>query len=165
VQRATIIAGRSDATVEVREAGTVLRDIGLNARTLLKIDIEGAEYAVVPAIADLLRDAKPYLHISFHPFNIVVGTDDYVNAITRLRMALQIAEAIACYRYMYFYTQGRWINFEAVERMDLLRHYLLCPKPIPRVATPEYGFTEALALSDTMLPLSELAPPEPGAMP
>jgi hypothetical protein len=37
--------------------------------------------------------------------------------------------------------------------MALLAQYLLKPKPVPRIATPQYGFTDALALSDVALPL------------
>jgi len=68
VERGRAIAGRFGASVELRAAAEVLLRAGLNARTLLKIDIEGAEYAVLPAIADLLAEHKPWLHVSFHPF-------------------------------------------------------------------------------------------------
>ncbi|MBV8400280.1 MAG: hypothetical protein JOZ17_16295, partial [Acetobacteraceae bacterium] len=109
-----------------------LRSIGVTGRTLLKIDIEGAEYLVVPAIAALLAETKPYLHLSFHPFNLVAGEDEYLNAVLRLRRGLQIAEALAPYRYMYFFDQGQWQCITGPDRMTLLRHYLLQPKLVPR---------------------------------
>jgi FkbM family methyltransferase len=106
VERGTAIAGRPDATVELRTAAEALRLAGLNARTLLKIDIEGAEYAVLPAIADLLAEHKPWLHVSFHPFDLAADRDAYGAAVHRLRSGLQVAEATACYRYLHLFSEG-----------------------------------------------------------
>lgn len=35
--------------------------------TLLKLDIEGSEYEVIPAIHRFVRDVRPHLLVSFHP--------------------------------------------------------------------------------------------------
>ena len=153
VQRATILQGRPEATVTVRAAADVLAAVGLSPETLLKIDIEGAEYEVVPAIAAQLARHRPFLHLSFHPFNIVRGADEYLNQVARLRGALAIAEAIAPYRHMYFHTEKGWTCIAKQDRLSLLAHYILKPKPIPRIATAQYGFTDALALSEVALPL------------
>ncbi len=153
VQRGSLLRGRAEAVVPVRNAVAVLEELGLSPDMLLKIDIEGAEYEVVPAIADLLRRERPFLHISFHPFNIVRGTDEYLNQVARLRGALAIAEAVAPYRHMYFHTPQGWTRIDKSDRMALLSQYLLKPKPVPRIATPQYGFTDALALSEVALPL------------
>lgn len=153
VQRGAVMRGRAEAVVQVRHAATVLEEIGLSPDMLLKIDIEGAEYEVVPAIADLLRRERPFLHISFHPFNLVRGTDEYLNQIARLQGALAIAEAVAPYRHMYFHTPQGWTRIDKSDRLSLLSQYLLKPKPVPRIATPQYGFTDALALSEVALPL------------
>jgi len=152
VQRGTLVHGRQEASVPVRAAAEMLAEIGLSPDTLLKIDIEGAEYDVVPAIADLLARHRPFLHLSFHPFNIVRGSDEYLNQIARLRGALAIAEAIAPYRHMYFHTEQGWTRIDHRDRLSLLSQYLLKPKPVPRIATPQYGFTDALALSEVALP-------------
>jgi len=153
VQRATLVQGVPLATVPVRAAGAVLDEIGLDGETLLKIDIEGAEYALLPSIADRLDAARPHLHISFHPYNIVVGDDDYLNQVARLRRAFEVAEAVAPYRFMYFHTEQGWVRIARGDRPALLTQYLLKAKAVPRIATPQYGFTDALALSDTELPL------------
>lgn len=153
VQRGSLLRGRAEAVVPVRNAVAVLEELGLSPDMLLKIDIEGAEYEVVPAIADLLRRERPFLHISFHPFNIGRGTDEYLNQVARLRGALAIAEAVAPYRHMYFHTPQGWTRIDKSDRMALLSQYLLKPKPVPRIATPQYGFTDALALSEVALPL------------
>jgi FkbM family methyltransferase len=153
VERGAIVNGMPEATVELRAADPVLRSIGVTSRTLLKIDIEGAEYLVVPAIASLLAETRPYLHLSFHPFNLVAGDDEYLTTVLRLRRGLQVAEALAFYRYMYFYDQGQWQCIAGSDRMTLLRRYLLQPKPVSRAATAQYGFIDAVGFSDIALPV------------
>jgi FkbM family methyltransferase len=153
IQRSTVVAGRPEAVVPVRAASDVLGSLNLSPDTLLKIDIEGAEYEVVPAIAPLLERHRPFVHLSFHPFNIVRGADEYLNQVARLRGALAIAEAVAPYRHMYFHTEQGWTRIDRADRLTLLAQYLLKPKPVPRIATPQYGFTDSLALSEVALPL------------
>jgi FkbM family methyltransferase len=152
IDRQVRLRGRPEGAVELRDAGTVLRETGLGPRTLLKIDIEGSEYQVIPAIADLLAREKPFVHISFHPFNVVTGGDEYVDSLTRLRMSLQVAEAVAPYRYMYFHGEEGWVCIAPPARMMMLRQYLLRPKAIERLASPQYGFIGAVAFSDVALP-------------
>jgi hypothetical protein len=130
-----------------------LAAIGLSPDTLLRIDAGGAEYEIVPAIAPLLERTRPFLHLSFHPFSIVRGTDEYLNHVARLRAALAIAEAVAPYRHMYFHTELGWTRIDRHDRVTLLAQYLLKPKPVARIATPQYGFTDCLALSEVALPL------------
>jgi FkbM family methyltransferase len=152
VERGSAIAGRPDATVELCAAHGLLRRAGLNARTLLKIDIEGTEYAVLPAIAGLLAERKPWLHVSFHPFNLAADRDPYEAAVSRLRAALQVAEATACYRYLHLFADGGWSTIGSADRVAFLQRYLLQPKPVPRIASPQYGFVDAVAFSDEALP-------------
>jgi hypothetical protein len=40
----------------------------------------------------------------------------------------------------------------AADRVGFLRQYLLQPKPVPRIASPQYGFIDAVAFSDEALP-------------
>jgi FkbM family methyltransferase len=154
VERGRVVNGRPEAMVTLRNADPALRAAGISDRTLLKIDIEGAEYRVVPAIAALLAEAKPFLHLSFHPFNLAAGADEYLKAVVRLRCALQVAEALAHYRFMYFHDTGPagWQRIDLQDRSMFLRRYLLQPKPLPRIATPQYGFVDAVGFSDVPLP-------------
>ncbi len=162
VERSVVAVGEPEAVVELRNADTALRDIGVTGRTLLKIDIEGAEYRVVPAVASLLAETKPFLHLSFHPFNLVAGDDGYANALMRIQQAMRVAAALACYRFMYFYVQGQWHCIEASERMIFLREYLLRPKPVPRIASPQFGFIDAVGFADVALPALAATPPARG---
>jgi FkbM family methyltransferase len=152
IERDRLLSGAPDAVVPLRDAAAVLQEIGLDRRTLLKIDIEGAEYDVLARIAPLLRQHQPWLHVSFHPFNLVADGDAYQTAVLRLRAGLQAAEALAAYRYMHLYSEGGWCTIGPAERPDFLRQYLLVAKPVPRIASPQYGFVHAVAFSDEVLP-------------
>lgn len=154
VWRAGPVDGSAVGTVAVRDAAAALRECGTDRRTLVKIDAEGAEYAILPAVAALLAERLPFLHVSFHPFNVVRGTDPYVNACASLAAGLAAAEALAVYPFMYARTRDGWRRFDAADRMDLLRRYLLVPKPVPRTDAPQYGFTEAWGFS--AVPLAAL---------
>ena len=152
IEREALLSARPDAVIPLRDAAVVLQEIGMDQHTLLKIDIEGAEYEVLRAVAPLLAIAKPWLHVSFHPFNLVATGDAYDNALLRLRSALGAAEALASYRFMHLYEDESWCTIGPAERMDFLRQYLLSAKPVPRIATPQYGFVHAIAFSDEELP-------------
>jgi FkbM family methyltransferase len=152
VERGAIVRGQQAASIRLRDAAAVLRDIGADATTLLKIDIEGAEYDVLPAIAATLAEARPWLHVSFHPFNLTVPYDPYRTELRRLRAAMEVAEALAHYRYLHIFTGTSWETVRENDRLELLRHYLLRPKPVARVRTPQYGFIDAVGFSDAPLP-------------
>jgi FkbM family methyltransferase len=152
VERAQMMRGRPLATAWLQAADPTLRALGVGRRTLVKIDIEGAEYQVVPALAGLLAEAQPFLHLSCHPFNLVVPGDAYRTALARVRGGIALAEALACYPHMYFYRTGRWIRVGVEERMELLERYLLEPKRVPGLASPQYGFIDAIGLSPEALP-------------
>jgi FkbM family methyltransferase len=152
IERDGLVRGRPVATVHLRGAAAVLREVGMDRRTLLKIDIEGAEYQVLPAIAELLAEAKPWLHISFHPFNLTHADDPYRTELRRLRGMLDVAEALAPYRFLHVFSGGAWETVDADDRLEFLRHHLLRAKPVPRIRTAQYGFIEAVAFSDPALP-------------
>jgi FkbM family methyltransferase len=152
VERDRPIAGQGTGTIELRAAADVLRRANIDRRTLLKIDIEGAEYAVLPAIANILAERKPWLHVAFHPFNLAADREPYAASLHRLRAAMEVAEATASYRYMHLFAEGDWCSIGPEERPAFLRHYLLQPKTLPRIASPQYGFVGAVAFSDEPLP-------------
>ncbi|HET8995779.1 MAG TPA: FkbM family methyltransferase [Acetobacteraceae bacterium] len=156
VERADVVCARQHAIVPLRDAGAVLRELGLDDRTLLHIDVAGAEYTIVPQIAELLAERKPWLLVAFHPFNLVAGRDPYRTALLRLRCGMEAAEALAAYRFIHLYEADTgWRTVGPAERMDFLRQYLLSAKPVPRIASSQYGFVHTLAFSDQPLPADE----------
>ncbi len=164
VEREVLLQGSIETMAVLRDARTVMKEISLTARSLLKIDIEGAEYLVVPALADMLAITRPYLHLSFHPFNLVAGDNAYLTTALRIRSAMQMAEALEPYSYMYCYANGVWYCIERADRMVFLREYLLRAKPVGRVGSPQYGFVDAIGFTDVKLPaLDESRPTTPPA--
>lgn len=156
VERTGVVQGQREAEVPVRAAASLLEELGINAATLVKIDIEGAEYAVLPAIAALLAERRPFLQVSFHPFNIV-RDDPYLTELARLRATLEAAQALASYRYIYLHgcmATGRegWWQINVGDREVFLRDYLLARKQVPRVASPQLGFVDAVGFSQVALP-------------
>ena len=155
VERGTVLHGQLEAEVPVRAAAALLDELGLDAATLLKIDVEGAEYAVLPAIAALLAERRPFLQVSFHPFNIV-RADPYRTALARLRATIDAAEALAEYPHVYLHgpmATGRegWTRIDVADRPALLRDYLLAGKQVPRIASPQFGFVDAVGFSHVPL--------------
>ncbi len=156
VERGGVMRGRPDSVVARRDATGLLTELGLGSATLLKMDIEGAEYLVLPGLRDLLARALPPLLVSFHPFNLVAGTA-YLTALRRLRAALDAAEALEAYRFMYVpvAVTGADVLWRIVgpeQRMAFLQNHLLAPKPVPRIATPQHGFVDVVGFSPVPLP-------------
>jgi len=156
VERTSILHGQKEADVPVRAAASLLGELGLDAATLLKIDIEGAEYAVLPAIAGLLAERLPFLQVSFHPFNIV-RDDPYLTALARLQATLDAAQALAAYRFIYLHGrmatgQEGWRRIDVEDRTAFLRDDLLAWKQLPRIASPQLGFVDAVGFSPVALP-------------
>ena len=166
IERAGLLRGCVDATVPQRAAGPLLETLGLDQASLLKIDVEGAEYAILPAVAPLLARRRPFLQVSFHPFNLVAA-DPYTTSLLRLRASLQVAEALAAYRYIYLPAPApmpgtapgatAWQRVDREGRQDFLLDYLLTPKPAARVGSLQLGFVDAVGFSPVRLPALENA--------
>ncbi len=103
---------------------------------------------MLPSLAALLAETRPFLQVSFHPFNIV-REDAYRTELARLRATLEVAEACACYPYIYLHEPGPggWTRIDPEARELFLRHFLLAAKPVDRIGTPLLGFTGAIGFS------------------
>lgn len=79
----------------------------------LKVDIEGGEYALLPSMREYLRDVKPTVHLSLHPFIFYENADPTTeNKVNREADCLSTAaladektekllESIQSYKYIY----------------------------------------------------------------
>ncbi len=153
VERASVIRGVREAEIPVRDALTMLGEIGVDAETLIKMDIEGAEYSILPMLADMFAERRPMLQVSFHPFNIV-RKDPYLTALARIAASIAAAQALAAFPYIYLPKRkgAGWLRIDAANRLEFLVDYLLRPKAVPRVGTEQYGFVDAVGLSWERLP-------------
>jgi FkbM family methyltransferase len=59
-------SGGSDFPTEVRALDSVVREFGLRALKLVKIDVEGAESMVLSGASALLRELRPYVVVELH---------------------------------------------------------------------------------------------------
>lgn len=94
------------ADVTILDARRFLAETPMENVSLIKIDVEGAEYDLVPYMAEALRRHRPTLHVSLHPFNLFFG-DDAADAKGRLDKTLALLDALAGYRFAYVYAPER----------------------------------------------------------
>lgn len=153
VERQAILLGAAESIVTVRPAAEALATAGLDRKCLLKIDIEGAEYDVIPAISKLLAWHLPFVHLSFHPFNLLAPEGEIATTLLRLRRAVDIANALRFYPYFYLFRDGFWTEVTQETYGDFINGYLLQAKPLPRIASAQYGFVDAVGFSPIRLPL------------
>ncbi|MEO5339200.1 MAG: FkbM family methyltransferase [Magnetococcus sp. MYC-9] len=102
-------AGKTTWQVQGMTIGSVVQKSGLTRCQFVKMDIEGAEYWVVPAMADFLRTQRPTLFLSFH-FPILMKDATGKNRgllyrrLTRIPKLffsmLPVVRAIAHYKYI-----------------------------------------------------------------
>ncbi len=72
---------------------------------LVKIDIEGGEFALLPALTPLLARHRPALHLSFHAQFL---PEAQLGAARRTAMMSETVWALAPYRRLYRAESGRW---------------------------------------------------------
>lgn len=110
--------------VEQVSFATLLSRAGLDGADFVKIDIEGAEYDLVPAMA-----GRPTLYIAFHP-NLLVDKNSLAARISSswraLRLNHRLLRAVMPYRHHYVYDAATKA-FRDVRRRNLVRALLPLP--------------------------------------
>lgn len=86
------------ATVEMLDGRAVLESLEMDRVSLVKIDIEGAEYDLIPRIAPVLERYRPALHLSLHPLNIA-GESQEARDANKREKSLAVAKALDFYKY------------------------------------------------------------------
>lgn len=147
-----MISGKHKDEVEIRSAPDVFSGLGVDQDTVIKIDIEGAEFAMILSLAGMFAAMQLHLHVSFYPFNLVPSQDEYVNSLARIPTAVAVSEALASYQYMYLYTPRGWLVIPKQQRSSFLQYYFIKPKAYERVSKRLYGFTGAVVFTSRELP-------------
>lgn len=115
--------------VEVLGIRTLLAREDAGACALIKMDVEGAEYEIVPAMRDHIRARRPTLYISTHP-NLLIDRSSWRSRARSLLEALRanrrMLAALRIYRHHWVYDppSGRFVD---VRRRNLLRVRLPLP--------------------------------------
>jgi FkbM family methyltransferase len=136
--------GAATATVEVRDIrGELAGDLG--QCDVVKIDIEGAEYTVVPLLLDHLRRARPTLLLSLHTHTfrepvahlpwLVRGVLYRLRAIPRQAVTVL---RLRFYPHRYELTERSWRRIGLVRTLRLIgtvggTELVLAAHPLPEV--------------------------------
>jgi FkbM family methyltransferase len=153
VERQQVLHGQAEAQVPVLAAAKTLDAVGLDSTTLIKIDIEGSEYELIPELVPLLARCRPFLHLSFHPFNLLADSPAETTML-RLRRGLDLAAALRLYPFIYLFENGAWREVTRETYPQFIDGYLLQPKEVPRIASHQYGFVDAAGFSAVRLDLA-----------
>lgn len=135
------MSGLVHGSAEHRRDHTTVRTLSVNefsvlaqfrAADLIKIDIEGGEFDMVPAMRPILRERRPKLYLSLHGF--FLPDDDQ-----RPSRQSALADAISGYPYVYRAASGTWHRLEdadarlrdEAENGVLSGALVLSPEPVP----------------------------------
>jgi FkbM family methyltransferase len=108
----------------------LLRDEEIARCDFIKMDVEGAEYWIVPALAEHLRRARPQLYVSTHPNLLVDRSTPWTQVTSRLRALRanrRLLKTLLLYRHHYVY-DSRSGRFRDIRRRNRLR--VLFPLPL-----------------------------------
>jgi FkbM family methyltransferase len=109
---------------------TLLSRADLAAADFVKIDIEGAEYQLIPELLSQAANALPTLYIALHP-NLLVDKRSFItrlsSSVRALRANHRFLRALLVYRHHYVYDIERR-QFRDIRRRNVLR--VLFPIPV-----------------------------------
>jgi FkbM family methyltransferase len=112
-------------TVEQVTLATLLARAGIHAADFVKMDVEGAEYALVPTLAGI-----PTLYVAMHP-NLLVDKSSLAerikSSLRALRANRRFLRATLAYRHHYVWDERR-NAFQDIRRRNQLR--VLLPLPL-----------------------------------
>jgi FkbM family methyltransferase len=147
-------------TVERVGIETLLARPDVDGVDFVKLDVEGAEYEIVPALHASLRARRPTLYVATHP-NMLLDRSSRLatlrSGLGALRANRRMLKALLAYRHHYVYDPATR-RFRDVRRLNVLRVLL----PLPLRACFAIGATvftdERLDGGQLRLPVAEPAP-------
>jgi FkbM family methyltransferase len=102
--------------VGMRDALTVFRDAGYANcdRTLVKIDVEGAEFQIIPRLREVIAQSRCVWYVSFHPHNLNPAE------LSRFVRAAEMITALSAFENLNWY----WPDFRYAEKNGLMEGFL-----------------------------------------
>jgi FkbM family methyltransferase len=118
-------------TVPTIDLAQFIRDLSPHENKIfIKMDIEGAEFHVLPHIADIIQKYDVFLSATLHPHNIVENTPDETMAARLLRMA-KCLEPFSSLKWFKFengaYQEVQKFHFlvETLNRLNQESHFIV----------------------------------------
>lgn len=108
----SLMNGQGSIQVPVRDVANESAQAFFKKCKLLKIDVEGAEYVIMPRMADYLSEHKPNLLLSIHG----IKTAGYQGLAGFLRMIghrLMMLKMISMYQYQFIENRRGWLDSNA----------------------------------------------------
>jgi FkbM family methyltransferase len=96
--------GQAGATVVVRRGDDLMRELGVSRIDILKVDVEGSEYATLSGLEAFLRRVPPRIVLVELIHSRTSGSPDHVGSIVELMERLG-------YR-------GRWVRFRGLSEIS-----------------------------------------------
>jgi FkbM family methyltransferase len=110
-------AGNETTTVTTVHAEKALRLVGVDSDTVIKMDVEGAEFDLLWTLRPLLRDARPTLIVSWHYFHVLENRRFLQARVINLREKRKVARTLLLYPHWYRPSEASWREMKLREKL------------------------------------------------
>lgn len=108
----SLMNGQGSIQVPVRDIKNESAQEFFKKCKLLKIDVEGAEYVIMPRMANYLHEHKPHLLLSIHGIK-TAGYHGLAGFLKMMRHRLMILKIISIYKYQFIENRRGWLDSNA----------------------------------------------------
>jgi FkbM family methyltransferase len=108
----SLMNGYGSIQVPVRDIAQEQMQDFFKSCKLLKIDVEGAEYVIMPRMASYLSEYKPSLLLSIHGIR-TAGYPGFTGFLKMIAHRLMILNIISMYKYQFIENRRGWLDSNA----------------------------------------------------
>jgi len=108
----SLMNGQGSIQVPVRDIANESTQSFFKRCKLLKIDVEGAEYVIMPRMASYLTEHQPNLLLSIHGMK-TAGYRGFAGFLKMMRHRLMILELLWPYKYQFIESRRGWLDSNA----------------------------------------------------
>lgn len=110
--------------IKVVDCRTEFESFDPKSICLIKMDIEGGEYAAIPRVAEYLKEHLPNLYLSLHPAKIEKTGNKVRDEWNKFSHSQTLRRLLSVYRYCYHWNGTKWTN--QISLKDGLKEFLKC---------------------------------------
>jgi len=122
----SLMNGQGAIEVPVRDIASESSQSFFKRCKLLKIDVEGAEYVIMPRMASYLAEHKPNLLLSIHGIK-TAGYRGVAGFFKMIRHRLMILKLLRSYKYQFIESRhgwldsnASWVNFSLLKKINFV---------------------------------------------